>query len=1269
MLTRRHLAAALVGAITATLAPVPATAAPSVALKVTQSGTSATVTWRYKGATPASQKLTVTRVPLDGFESTDPLIDTPQEYSPKRSARSQKVSDLVPGAKYTITISSKKPSLTKSRSFLMLAKPTRPADISLSWDDDTLVARWLYDGPAVSSWTITSAGSDGKDPVTTKANGSSNTARLKGLDKALGYTVTVRGTNAAGSGPVGDQTILQVAPNAASNLQVRPLTADGTKVAVSWEYDGPAVTGFRLQVRAAGYARNLDSLSAAAGVRQLEIDRLTPGGTYVFALTARNAESTALSTTAPYTVVKALGAPTALTVTPRNNAAELRWTAPVNDNPDVKITGYRIEYSGDDGVSWLPAVSVANSVIINNLINGKTYRFRVGTTIESSSEGKKVGGALFGDAVSVVVGQPPTAPTALTATAGTRQIELRWNAPQQPAGATFTYRVEYKTASETSWTTQPDITATTTTITGLNGGVAYNVRVAAIADSLVGAFSAPVTATPKLAPAAPSAPVLADITLTAGKPNLTWSAPANNGSDITTYVVERRDGEGIWNRIAPAQNATLKDTRFSEATAITRGVTTSYRVAAVNAVGTGAWSVEKSVTFSEAPDAPTITVSTHPTLGGTLLVEWAVPNDKGSPITGYRIEQRVGSGNWSTPIELTTTTYTASSLTNGISYSYRVSARNAKGWSTPSTAFAAVPSTVPGAVTGLKTEISVLEVKLIWTELPVNANGGSAVTNYNVSMRTVGGQWRQAPGGEVVTGTNFTVTDLLATAYEFRVAAVNAKGLGAYSAVVSATPLSAPPVLAEVSAVGGDAVVALSWSVPVNPNPSIPVTYRYKVEYSLDGSTWTLWKENLTATSENVTGLRNGTTYRFRVAAGYNTGSRVVYGAPTQAVGTPRGKPGAPEALSAVQLDVDTVRLTWSPPSNTGGVAVSEVDYEIQYTKDGTNWEPGTPINSQNTTADVDFPLAGVPYTFRVKSSTTYGQSLLYATVELAMVRLPVTIANLSVRQVANSSVTLGWSGNPAADQVTAYRIEYSAGDNVWSLFNDNLPSTNTVVQVTGLTNGTEYSFRVSAKNAAGFGIGAVVNATPAGPLPVTDLRATAGDTKVTLNWTLPVGGGATISAVRVRYSTDGVTWITHANLPANSVTTVVSSLANSTEYRFEVTVNTNLGDSAKAEVRATPWAQLPSVVQAFTATATGTSVALQWNTPATTGVGALTYKVEYKKSTDSDWTVATSSIIQSVLEYTISALTAATAYDFRVTATNAVGAGPSATATATTGA
>jgi hypothetical protein len=193
-----------------------------------------------------------------------------------------------------------------------------------------------------------------------------------------------------------------------------------------------------------------------------------------------------------------------------------------------------------------------------------------------------------------------------------------------------------------------------------------------------------------------------------------------------------------------------------------------------------------------------------------------------------------------------------------------------------------------------------------------------------------------------------------------------------------------------------------------------------------------------------------------------------------------------------------------------------------------------------------------------------------------------------------------------------------------------------------------------------------VVNATPAGPLPVTDLRATAGDTKVTLNWTLPVGGGATASAVRVRYSTDGVTWITHANLPANSVTTVVSGLANSTEYRFEVTVNTNLGYSATAEVRATPWAQLPTAVQALTTTVTGTSVALQWNTPATTGVGALTYKVEYKKSTDSDWTVATTSLIER--EYTISALTATTSYDFRVTAANAVGAGPSATATATTG-
>ena len=71
-----------------------------------------------------------------------------------------------------------------------------------------------------------------------------------------------------------------------------------------------------------------------------------------------------------------------------------------------------------------------------------------------------------------------------------------------------------------------------------------------------------------------------------------------------------------------------------------------------------------------------------------------------------------------------------------------------------------------------------------------------------------------------------------------------------------------------VTPVAGNAQVALTWTAPASDGGS-PVT-DYKIEYAVSppGTSWTPFSDTVsTSTGATVTGLTNGTSYVFRVAA------------------------------------------------------------------------------------------------------------------------------------------------------------------------------------------------------------------------------------------------------------------------------------------------------------------------------------------------------------------------------------------------------------------
>src|SRR2546430_11010896 len=113
---------------------------------------------------------------------------------------------------------------------------------------------------------------------------------------------------------------------------------------------------------------------------------------------------------------------------------------------------------------------------------------------------------------------------------------------------------------------------------------------------------------------APSSPTgLTATAVSSSQINLSWAPPADNGgSAITGYKIERStDGGATWTVLVV--NTGSATTMYSD-TGLTHTTTYTYRVSAINSIGTGSPSTNASATtLAAAPPSPTaITASAVP---------------------------------------------------------------------------------------------------------------------------------------------------------------------------------------------------------------------------------------------------------------------------------------------------------------------------------------------------------------------------------------------------------------------------------------------------------------------------------------------------------------------------------------------------------------------------------------------------------------------------------------------------------------------------------
>ena len=167
----------------------------------------------------------------------------------------------------------------------------------------------------------------------------------------------------------------------------------------------------------------------------------------------------------------------------------------------------------------------------------------------------------------------------------------------------------------------------------------------------------------------------------------------------------------------------------------------------------------------------------------------------------------------------------------------------------------------------------------------------------------------------------------------------------------------------------------------------------------------------------------------------------------------------------------------------------------------------------------------------------------------------------------------------------------------------------------------------------------------------------TAGTTWLEASWTAPADNGSAITGYDVHYRTTGGNW-TDASHAGTGTTKRMESLASDTAYEVRVRASNaeGAGDwSPSASGRTDAAAEAPDAPSAPTLTAGTTWLEASWTAPADNGSAITGYDVHYR-TTGGNWTDASHTGTGTTKR--IEGLASDTAYEVRVRASNAEGAG-----------
>ena len=485
-----------------------------------------------------------------------------------------------------------------------------------------------------------------------------------------------------------------------------------------------------------------------------------------------------------------------------------------------------------------------------------------------------------------------------------------------------------------------------------------------------------------------------------GQVTLSWTSVSN----ATTYNIYYSTTTGVTKtsgtKITGAANPYIQ-------TGLTAGTTYFYVVTAVNSAGESVASSQVSAATASAPPVPTVPAAPAGEIatGGTkqVTLSWSAASSATSYNVYYSTTTGVTKAN-STKITNATSPMVQTSLADGTTYYYIVTAVNNVGESAASiqvaaTTLPAVPvPTAPTAPIGVTAVGGATQATISWPAV-------TGASSYNVYWSTTSGV--STSNGTKAAGVTspYVKTGLSAgTTYYFIVTAANNVGESVASAQVSAITNPAPPSVpvapTGVSATGGTNQVSISW-------PAVSGATSYNLYWStVTGVTKTSGTKITGATSTYAqTGLAAGTTYYYVVTAVNVSGESPASAQVSASTNAPVPViPAAPASVTATG-GANQVTLTWS--AVTGATS-----YNVYYaTTTGVTKASGAKITN-----------AASPY---VQTGRAAGTTYYYI----------VTAVNSAGESAASTQASAATNAPPVASCTTCHAIPPAVGEHAFHRF------------------------------------------------------------------------------------------------------------------------------------------------------------------------------------------------------------------------------------------
>ncbi|XP_074533310.1 titin-like [Halichoeres trimaculatus] len=954
----------------------------------------------------------------------------------------------------------------------------------------------------------------------------------------------------------------------------------------------------------------------------------------------------------------------------KRDSVSISWEAPLIDG-GTKISHYIVEKREEARKAFTSVCSncVRNSYKIDNLQEGCFYYFRV-LAVNEFGAGVP---AEISDAVKVSEAPPPPGRITLCNVTG-NSARISWEKPDHDGGSKIIYYVvEMLAKGDDTWTICSESKAQEVTVNGLSKGKEYFFRVSAVNER------------GKSEPKSLSAPAVVDDTSARPIVNLlsnTFGVKAGNDLKIDVpfkgvpppTVEWSRDGNLLkeTSRVNVQTFDSSSQLVIRDATRVDAG---TYEITVANSIGTT--SSEVFVNVFERPGPPS-DLRVDEVSADFVSLSWQPPHYTGGcQITNYVVEKRdTDSTTWQTvSATVARTSIKISRLTQGTEYQFRIAAENRYGKSQfveSDPVVAQYPFKPPGPPLNVCVVNASKSIMVVTWSKP-DSDGGNPIVGYHIECKDQSSILWTKLNRNPVTETQFKVTTIEeGLIYEFRVCAENMAGVGPCSKAsepVAARDQCDPPRSLTVTNITNSSV-SLSWDKP-EYDGGAKITGYIIERKELPDSCWLKCNfTNLLETFLEVTGLTEGEQYDFRVIA---KNSAELFSAPSETTGP-----------VTIQHDVEPPKIVMEDKFRQAVVIKAgellRIDADISgrpnptvyWLKNGRNI--GTTGRVEITATKTHTSLVireGVrkdsgQYTLTLQST---GGTTSRAVTCKVLDRPGPPAGPLEVSGLTAEKCTLSW-GPPhetGGAEIMYYIVEKCETSRVaWIVVYGDMMAT--TCKVTKLLKGNEYLFRVRAVNKYGEGENLESDPTKATdpytiPSAPTDTEVTSATSdSMTVCWKRPAtDGGSRISGYIIeKREKQGVRWVRVNKKPVYDLRVKASCLQPGCEYEFRVFAENAAGLSEPSSPSPLTLAEDPKFLPCPSAKPTvvdssKSSITLSWNKPLFDGGAEVTgYKVEYRKSSEEEWSVGVHNTDKT--EFAVTGLTSGTEYIFTVRSINKVG-------------